>query len=389
MPMPWGLIAAACIGMFAATASGSIRSPFLPDMAVDFTASLPAIANLFGVTSVAWGTSAFLAGRYSDRIGRRPFLLGAPLVLAAGMVGVATVTEYWFLVACVLFSGFACGSFTATSMAEVSLRTENNQRGRALGWVMSGQSLTLLIGVPLAAWLGALVGWRGVHLAIAGLAVFSSVCVFIAIRRYREQRSTSTEKKAVVPLLEALSGPLVRLFAALVVERVCFGLSTFYYPAYLRTAYDLEIDEVALPLLVFAVGNIAGTIIGGYVADKFPYRRINFAVMLLASGGFALPWFYWQPGLGVTITLGVMFSVFNALGRPSLLAAMADVPEKVRGVVMGLNSSIASIGWLTAALVGGWLYSSVGFEGFGILMVVMSVAGALMVIPDSRLLSHK
>ena len=180
---------------------------------------------------------------------------------------------------------FVYGNVHGRSVA----RTENNQRGRALGWVMSGQSLTLLIGVPLAAWLGALVGWRGVHLAIAGLAVFSSVCVFIAIRRYREQRSTSTEKKAVVPLLEALSGPLVRLFAALVVERVCFGLSTFYYPAYLRTAYDLEIDEVALPLLVFAVGNIAGTIIGGYVADKFPYRRINFAVMLLASGGFALP----------------------------------------------------------------------------------------------------
>ena len=38
MPMPWGLIAAACVGMFAATASGSIRSPFLPDMAADFTA---------------------------------------------------------------------------------------------------------------------------------------------------------------------------------------------------------------------------------------------------------------------------------------------------------------------------------------------------------------
>ena len=86
---------------------------------------------------------------------------------------------------------------------------------------------------------------------------------------------------------------------------------------------------------------------------------------------------------GVTITLGVMFSVFNALGRPSLLAAMADVPEKVRGVVMGLNSSIASIGWLTAALVGGWLYSSVGFEGWHLDGGDVG-RGALMVIPDSR-----
>ena len=90
-----GLIAAACMGMFAATASGSIRSPFLPDMAADFAASLPAIANLFGVTSVAWGTSAFLA------VAIRPYRstslsLGAPLVLAAGMVGVPRLPNIGF-----------------------------------------------------------------------------------------------------------------------------------------------------------------------------------------------------------------------------------------------------------------------------------------------------
>ena len=33
------------------------------DIAQDLQTSLPAVANLFGVTSVAWGLSAFIAGR--------------------------------------------------------------------------------------------------------------------------------------------------------------------------------------------------------------------------------------------------------------------------------------------------------------------------------------
>ena len=81
----------------------------------------------------------------------------------------------------------------------------------------------------------------------------------------------------------------------------------------------------------------------------------------------------------------MVFALFNALARPSLLAALADVPEEVRGVVMGMNNSIASIGWLTAALVGGWFYTSVGFGGFGPLMAVMSFVAAAVVIPDSRI----
>ena len=84
------------------------------------------------------------------------------------------------------------------------------------------------------------------------------------------------------------------------------------------------------------------------------------------------------------MTLGIVFAFFNAVGRPSLLAALADVPADVRGAVMGLNSSIASIGWLTAALVGGWFYAEVGFRSFSVLMAGMCLLGALLVVPDSR-----
>jgi len=360
--------------MFAATATGSTRAPFLPDMAADLSVSLPAVANLFGVMAACWGTGSYVVGFASDRIGRSIFLIGAPVLLALLMFAAARAQSYEALVIAVALGGLCCGSFTATILAEVSLRTHPSFHGRAFGYVMSGQSLTLLVGVPLAAWLGALVGWRGMHDALALLAICAVVGMIGAL--YLQKKKTAAEAKTVsrrVKIRDALTGPIVRLFVAQIAERICFGLAAFYYASYLRTTYGLPIEAVAIPLVFFAVGNIAGTMTGGQVADRFPYRRISFAVALVIAGCFALPWFLWHAGLTHTVVLGALFAFFNAVARPPLIAALAEVPESIRG-----------IGWFTAALVGGWFYAGIGFSGFGPLIAVMSLAAALIVVPDSR-----
>src|SRR3954453_4634722 len=92
--MPWALLAAACLGMFAASSSGTTRAPFLIDMARDLETSLPLIANLMALTSVAWGAASLMAGAGSDRWGRRPFLVGGPIALALCMAGVSTAQSY-------------------------------------------------------------------------------------------------------------------------------------------------------------------------------------------------------------------------------------------------------------------------------------------------------
>jgi len=386
-PMPWRLVLAGCIGMFAATATGSTRAPFLPDMGAELGVSLPAIANLFGLTATVWGISSYIVGSASDRFGRRVFLMVSPACLALTMFAASQAQSYWMLAFIIVLAATCCGSYTATALAEISLRTPSSHQGRALGYVMSGQSLTLLIGIPVAAMLGSRIGWRGTHVALAGLALFACVSMVIAlststkVNKAPEHHKTRSRKT----LRDALTGPIIRLFMALAAERVCFGLATFYYASYLRTVYGLPISSVALPLALFAVGNIVGTVLGGQVADRFAYRRISFAAALICAGAIAIPWFILQSNVSITVGLGVSFAFFNALSRPSLLAALADVPVEVRGLVMGLNSSIASIGWLSAALMGGWLYSGIGFSGFGPVMAFMCLVAALIVIPDSRI----
>jgi DHA1 family inner membrane transport protein len=372
--MPWALLLAASLAMFTVAASGTTRAPFLIDMARDLSASVPLIANLVAITSVAWGITSIFAGAGSDRWGTRPFLIGGPLGLALATVGVATGGSFLSVAVWGTIAGGFCGLFSGTVFTEVSSRVLPTQQGRALGWVMSGQSLTLLVGVPLAAWVGSWIGWRGVNVCIAALALITTVCLLAATTR--RTRIDAIAAARVPSMRAALSRPVLRLLAMGIAERICYGLVAVYYATFLQSTYALSLEEVALPLGVFAIGNILGTLLGGQLAARLQNRLVIFAAAMLASGSAALALFGWQVDVQTSVALGFGYVFFNAIARPSLMASLSDVPEHVRGTVMGMNVTSNSIGWLGAAGLGGWMIGSFGFAGFGPLAAAVAMIGA-------------
>lgn len=379
---PWALLAACTLGMFVASASGTTRAPFLIAMAEDLSSSVAMVANLMAMTATAWGVASLIAGAGSDRFGRRPFLVGGPLCLALSMLGVALAGSYAAIAFWATAAGFCAGAFSGVMMAEASARVVDRQRGRALGWVMAGQSLSLLVGVPMGAFLGAFIGWRGVNLVIAGFAVLAALGLLASTRRPVD----GPRARGVAPASwkAALSGPVLRLLAMGVAERVCYGLTVVYFATFLQSTYALSVAAVALPLAVFAAGNILGTILGGQMADRLPSRMMVFACAMFASSAVALPLFGWHPGLAGSVALGFIYVFINALARPSLMAALANVPDAVRGTVLGLNVTSASFGWLGAAALGGWMLADHGFDGFGPLAAGVGVLGGILALPLGR-----
>jgi MFS transporter, DHA1 family, inner membrane transport protein len=380
--MPVGLLLAASLAMFTVAASGTTRAPFLIDMARDLSSSVPAIANLVAITSISWGITSMIAGTGSDRWGTRPFLIGGPLGLATTTIGVATAGNFFSVAVWATLAGACCGLFSGTIFTEVSSRVLPTQQGRALGWVMSGQSLTLLVGVPLAAWVGAWIGWRGVNLCIAGLALITTLSLLATTAR-RANFGTAIGSR-VPSMRTALSKPVLRLLSMGIAERICYGLVAVYYATFLQSTYSLALSEVALPLGVFALGNIAGTLLGGQLADRLPDRLAIFASAMLASAVAALALFGWQQDLQTSVALGFGYVFFNAITRPSLMASLADVPEHVRGTVMGLNVTSNSIGWMGAAGLGGWMIGSFGFAGFGPLAAAVAIIGGGLALVRRR-----
>jgi MFS transporter, DHA1 family, inner membrane transport protein len=379
--MPWALLSAASLTMFTVGASGTTRAPFLIEMSRDLSVSVALVANLVAVSSVAWGITSILAGAGSDRWGRRPFLIGGPLALALTTVGIANAGGFLSVAIWVTLAGGCCGLFSGVIFAEVSARVSASQQGRALGWVMSGQSLTLLVGVPLAAWVGAWIGWRGVNVCIAVLALITAATLFATT----SARSVALPIAARMPSMRgALSRPVLRLLGMGIAERICYGLVAVYYATFLQWTYALSLEMVALPLAVFALGNILGTLLGGQLADRLPDRLAIFASAMFASAIAALALFGWQADVQTSVALGFGYVFFNAIARPSLMAALSDVPEHVRGTVMGLNVTCNSIGWLSAAGLGGWMIGSFGFAGFGPLAAVVAVIGGGLALARRR-----
>lgn len=381
------MLGALAAASFLLSTSGLALSPFLQTIGDDLQTSLAAVANLLSFTAIAWGAGSLVAGTASDRFGRRPILTGAVLAMGCSMFGFSTSADYALAVFWMIAAGLCGGSYTGTVYAAVSDHVPTRQRGRALGWVITGQSLSMVFGVPLIALLGALGGWRGAIMTYGVITAVMAIAVRLAVpadapRQTAAERAGQIRTSALTALARR---DVLALLGAGTTERTCFAIVAVYTATYLQTSYGVSLSQVAFALAMVALGTVSGNMLGGYIADRVPARTLVYACSALATALLALPLLLWQPGLGITIALGSLYTFTNSLGRPSLLASLSEVPGEVRGAVMGMNVTMASVGWLAAAALGGWLITRFGFQALALLCALAGLLGFLLGLTHWRL----
>ena len=360
--------------MFAAASSGTTRAPFLLDMARDLSTSMPYVADLVAATSISWAVAGMLAGAGSDRWGRRPFLHRR-----TGGVDFCTGRHCHRaeLPACRVVvgrSGRLQRHVHRRDLCRDFFPRRRGQQGRALGWVMSGQSLTLLIGVPVAAFVGSMIGWRGVNLCIGGpwrrslrLACWRPHAANPRPPKLAGTRPPSTRA--------ALSWPVLAFAGMGIAERVCYGLTlSISRPFCKRPIWSvwtrLPCRWRSLPPATFSAPFWAVNWL-----ISCPNRLMIYAVAMvsLRHRRAGLVWLARERNdVGGD---GVLY-VFLCDRAAAMMAALAQVPPHVRGTVMGWNVTCSSIGWMGAAGLGGWMLGIQGFAGFGALTAVVAVIGA-------------
>ncbi|MBI3458266.1 MAG: MFS transporter, partial [Candidatus Rokubacteria bacterium] len=327
------LISTLCSVTFLVSSTGTAIAPFLLEMARDLRTELAAVGNLVSVLSVAWGAMSLAAGAASDRLGRRPILVLGVLTLGAARLGLARAETYAWAAAWQLVAGVGGGAYMGTVFAAVSDHVAPAQRGRALGWVITGQSLSLVFGVPLLTFIGSFGGWRGAIAAQAAATLAAALVIRLVVPRASGRRSA--EHMSAGSVAKLFNARVLALLGASAMERACFAAMTVYLATFLLTSYGVSLAELAGGLVLVALGNLAGNLLGGQLADRLPSRPLTFAVSSVATAILAFPLMLWVPGFLPSIALGFAYSLANALGRPPLMAALSEVSSEARGAVLG------------------------------------------------------
>ncbi len=135
------------------------------------------VANLYSLFGLAAALTAVNLGRVSDRIGRRPVLLGAQAVVAGAALLVVTGTEPFATIAAMAF-GAASFTFPVLVAAYLSDYLHGRELSNALG------ALTLLYGIALTAgpFLSGSVGdssigFNGVFTGVAAVSVAGALFI--------------------------------------------------------------------------------------------------------------------------------------------------------------------------------------------------------------------
>ncbi|WP_214411733.1 MFS transporter [Sphaerisporangium fuscum] len=158
-----------------------------PYMDKDFGLSNGELGTLSGVLALTWAVSGMIAGRLSDRLGRRkPILIGAVVLFSLFSSVSGLMSGFAGLLAARALMGTAEGAVLPMAQSLMVEASRENRRGLNMG-LLQGSSAGLLGGIvaPIAVvWVAEAFGWRTAFYVtiVPGLVVAALIAKFVRER---------------------------------------------------------------------------------------------------------------------------------------------------------------------------------------------------------------
>ncbi|MET9226421.1 MFS transporter [Lentzea sp. NPDC003310] len=282
-----------------------------------------------GLAFGAFAVSALLlrpvAGRLTDRLGRRPLFVGGAAGAALSFALTALGPDLPALLALRLLLGVAEAAFFVAAFAALVDIAPPDRLGEALSFNSLGLYLGLAFGPPLGEVL-AQRSFPAAWLAAAALCVASGVVIaFVGeTGAHAEQRSTALIHRPAI-------GPGIALCAAVAASG---GFLAF---AALR-AQETGMGNASLPLFLYGATVVVARVVFAKVPDRLPPLRLGaLALAVIAAGLFLTPVSLLAGS--VVLALGVTFST------PAFFAAVfATAQPHQRGAASGTASAFLDVG---------------------------------------------
>jgi predicted MFS family arabinose efflux permease len=327
----------------------------------------------FGVFAVSALVLRPFAGRLTDRIGRRPLLIGGAVLAAVCLALTAVAADLVTIIVLRLVAGVAEAAFFVAGFAALADIAPAERIGEALSY----NSLGLYLGIALGPLVGELLlenlGYPAAWLGAAVLALITAVLV-LAIG---ETCTTPTERGEPFHIVHRPSIPAsIGFLTSLAAVGGFLAFASLH-------ASRIGIADPSLALFAYGAVVVACRIAFARVPDRLPSLPLGAAALATIGAGLVLTALWPEPGgtfVGIAvIAVGVSFST------PAFFSAIfATAAPNERGMASGTASAAIDLGLGIGPILLGFIAAPYGIPWAFALAAGVAFAGAAWMLRLAR-----
>lgn len=332
--------------------------PLLPYYAETYGAR----ALVIGLLTTSFSFCQFLFapvwGRLSDRVGRRPVLIGSLLVTGVSYLVYAAAHSLLVLFLSRMLAGMA-GAVLSTAQAYVADTTTPENRTKGMGLIGAAFGMGFIFGPAMGGILSRW-GYAAPAYASAALALLAAVFAFFLLRESLPpelRRATSRRGHPLAALGEALGRPVVGTVLGLFfTATLCFaGMEAILA---LFTQHYFGFGPHQIGYLFAYVGFVAALMQAGIVGrlvKRFGERALVRAGLVLMGASFVTAGLHPPFALFLVVMAGI--AIASGILTPSLsgLISLASSADE-QGGVLGVYQSLGSLARAVGPFLGGFAF---------------------------------
>lgn len=345
----------------------------LPQIAEGTGVSIPMAGHTISAYALGVVLGSPLIALGASRLPRRAVLIVLMLVFTVGNTLTALAPTYELLVVARFLAGLPHGGFFGLAALVAVALAPPGQGGRAVGTVMLGIPIAMVLGVPLGTLAGQELGWRSTYWAVAALGALTAYLVRVWVPHFpgRPEQSFRTELAAFGNL---------QFWLSMLVGAIGFGGMFAMYSYIAPTVTEVTgLDQRWVPvfLLVHGAVSLLGTWLGGRLSDWSVLRTL--VIMGLASAVSLLA--FWQTSrwlLPALLTLAVI-GVSGSAWVVALQLRLMHVAGSARTLGAAMNHSSLNLANALGAWVGGLVIAGgYGYRAPSLVGAALSLGGLLV-----------
>ncbi|QKJ86162.1 MFS transporter [Paramixta manurensis] len=320
-------------------------------------ASEALIGLAIGIYGMAQAVFQIPFGLLSDRVGRKPLIVGGLLVFVLGSVIAASTTSIWGVILGRALQG--SGAIAAAVMALLSDLTREQNRTKAMAFIGISFGITFAIAMVLGPIITHALGLHALFWMIALLAsggIIITLLVVPAAPHHVLNRESGIVKGSIRQVLA--NTRLLKLNFGILCLHILLMSSFVALPGQFEQAGfpPNQHWKVYLVTMLIAFGGVVPFII--YAEVKRRMKRVFVGCVGLLLVAEIVLWgagnHFWTLVCGVQL----FFLAFNLMEAilPSLVSK--ESPAGYKGTAMGLYSTSQFIGVAIGGSLGGWLLGS-------------------------------